>query len=135
MSVTRPAPGSPEVCYVCSKKGHFKDECPFIRSRFRKVLGHRAGECSITLERKSSILKPKSAMSTVGQIQKTEGRVIGKQTEEEQHNLNTGTNRGPIIPTPKPKSITFLPVLNVVVKTQHQLSKILGILYPSHGKP
>lgn len=30
-----------EGCWICGKKGHYKDECPFVRFRFCKGLGHR----------------------------------------------------------------------------------------------
>lgn len=32
-------------CCVCGKKGHFKDECRYLRCRFCKMLGHVIAEC------------------------------------------------------------------------------------------
>lgn len=59
--VRRPTPGSPDVYWVCRKKGHFKDECPFVRCRFCKVLGHRVGESPIAPARREAlhVYKPK----------------------------------------------------------------------------
>lgn len=48
----RPPSGSPEVFWIYGKTGYFKDECPFVRCRFYKVLGHRIGECPATLKKK-----------------------------------------------------------------------------------
>lgn len=32
-------------CWVWGKKGHFKDECPYLRCRFCKMLNHVITEC------------------------------------------------------------------------------------------
>lgn len=32
-------------CWICRKNGHFKDECPYLRCRFFKMLGHVIADC------------------------------------------------------------------------------------------
>lgn len=73
----RPVPESPEVCWICRKRGHFKDECPFIRCMFCKTLGHSIGECPLAPARKGTFVKQ------APQPKITIKRKVSEQTEKE----------------------------------------------------
>lgn len=46
-----PTNNTNEGCWICGKKGQFKNECPYMRCRFCKMLSHVIAECPTLSEK------------------------------------------------------------------------------------
>lgn len=101
-------------CWSCDSEGHYKDECPFLRCRYCKILGHKVADCPAIQEGQRRRVSAPVTLEPVRVSGRSSSNPVGDEVHCDQNTSRTvamtgkreGERRLPVQPTASKPAVT-----------------------------